>query len=314
MSEKDKNLPAPGAEAAAESLIWYHTIDLGDGQSTPGIYDHRPFLAHYGLPKDLRQRSALDIGAASGFFTFELERRGASVVATDLPTWMAHDFGPLYRPDLPPEQQDRYLLDPFCYAHARLHSLAERKLVNIYDLSPETVGRFDLVFCGSVLLHLSDPIRALWRIQSVTKEAAIIATNIHPLPDASPLALFSGQHHGDVWWLPNRAAFEAMVQCAGFKGWEWFSEFRLDYRNGEPGPYHAVIRAWNTPERPAILGDTDMPATGAGVRMEIRNEELDRLRAQVAGYERMRLVRLGKKIRRVREKIGKKLGRRTPEA
>jgi len=79
-----------------DSLSWYHTLELGQGVVTPGIYDHRPFLPFYGLPCRLVGQTALDIGAASGFFTFEMERRGAKVTATDLPEWMAHDFGPHY--------------------------------------------------------------------------------------------------------------------------------------------------------------------------------------------------------------------------
>ena len=50
-----------------------------------------------------------------------------------------------------------------------------------------------------------------------------------------------------------------MVRSAGFAGWEWFSEFRLDYADGQPGPYHGVIRAWNTPQCPALLDDADQP-------------------------------------------------------
>jgi tRNA (mo5U34)-methyltransferase len=237
-----------------DALIWYHTIDLGDGRVTPGIYDHRPYLTHYGLPNDLSGRTALDIGAASGFFTFELEARGAAVTATDLPTWLAHDFGPRYQPDLDPSGAESYLHDPFLYAHRARSSQATRRLTTIYDITPASVGTFDLVFCGSVLLHLSDPIRALWQIRSVTGQAAIITTAIHAAESADPLALFIGQHRGDAWWLPNRAAFEAWVQAAGFAGWEWYADFQLDYRSGEPGPPHGVIRAWTTAERPAWLG------------------------------------------------------------
>ena len=36
------------------------------------------------LPRDLRGRRALDIGTFDGFWAFELERRGAEVVAIDL--------------------------------------------------------------------------------------------------------------------------------------------------------------------------------------------------------------------------------------
>lgn len=262
---------------AVESLAWYHTIDLGEGVSTPGIYDHRPYLNCYGLPRDLSKKTVLDIGTASGFFAFEMERRGAEVTATELPTWMAHDFGPLYRPDMTPEQARRYLHDPFLFAHKTLGSHVRRQIINIYDITPETMGSFDLVFCGSVLLHLTDPIRALWRIQSVTKEVAIIAAVIHPLRSSEPLALFTGLDRGDTWWFPNRVALEAMVESAGFKGWEWFSEFRLDLRNGQPGSYHAVIRAWNTLERPQLLDDMDPPAKESMMRLEVEH-------AKVQGY------------------------------
>ena len=109
---------------SVETLSWYHTIDLGGGIVTPGFYDHRSYLDYYGLPKDLRQRSALDIGAASGFFTFEMEKRGAEVTAADLPTWLVHDFGPLYQPDMDPDQAERYLHGAFQFAHKTLGSHA----------------------------------------------------------------------------------------------------------------------------------------------------------------------------------------------
>jgi len=242
-------------------LSWYHTVDLGDGLRTPGAYDHNPYLGAYGLPKDLTGCTALDIGAASGYFTFELEGRGAQVTSTELPQWMAHDFGPQYASEMTDDGAQQYLHDPYAFAHEARGSHARRKMINIYDINPDTVGRFDLVFCGSVLLHLTDPARALMRIQSVTQQVAVIATVVYPLATPEPLARYMGEPGGFTWWYPNRAAFEAMVRSAGFAGWEWFSEFRLDYADGQPGPYHGVIRAWNTPQRPALLDDSDQPPT-----------------------------------------------------
>jgi len=228
----------------AAALIWYHTIDLGHGIVTPGIYDTRPYLKHYGLPRSLKGKTALDIGAASGYFTFELERRGAAATATDLPAWMEHDFGPGYTPDLSVEQARSYLHDPFLFARSVLNSAAERKEINIYDITPQSVGTFDFVLCASVLLHLTDPVKALRRIRSVTKEQAIIATAVRPDAGSDPTALFIGHAKADTWWLPNRACFEAMVKAAGFAKVEWVSEFQLDFRDGKPGHQHGVVRAW----------------------------------------------------------------------
>lgn len=55
--------------------FWYHTIDLGRGLVTPGSFDYRAVLPRFGLPDRLEGRRALDIGAASGFFSLALGSR-----------------------------------------------------------------------------------------------------------------------------------------------------------------------------------------------------------------------------------------------
>ncbi|MBN1888136.1 MAG: hypothetical protein JW850_09105 [Thermoflexales bacterium] len=284
-----------------ESLEWYHTLDLGNGIVTPGDYDHRPYLDYYGIPASLAGKTALDVGAASGFFSFEMEQRGAQVTALDLPAWHDHDFGPRYTPDKTAEEGRRYLRDPIRLARQALASKIEKVERSVYDMSPETVGMYDLVFCGSMLLHLTDPIKALWQIQRVTREVAIIATVVNPDSSPEPLALYVGHHRGDGWWFPNRACLEAMVQSAGFAGWEWFSEFRLDYRDGQAGPYHGVVRAWNTPEKPDLPPVQFPPRPSAperddlaGLALAERDAEIARLQALVSGYERGRFIRLAK--------------------
>lgn len=283
-------------------LEWYHTIDLGEGILTPGDYDHRPYLAYYGIPEDLTGKRALDVGAASGFFSFEMERRGARVTALDLPSWFAHDFGPRYQPDKTAEEGQQYLQDPIMLAKEVLGSQVDKVEMTVYDVSPETVGMFDFVFCGSLLIHLTDPVRALWQIQRVTREVAIIATIVDPDLSDSSRAQFVGHHRGDGWWIPNQAGLEAMVQSAGFKGWEWFSEFRLDYRDGRPGPYHGVVRAWNTPNKPylpslepvSVEDRLSDDLTALKQALIERDAEIARLRELVAGYERGRFIRLMK--------------------
>ena len=292
------DMDAVGARQIAR-MIWYHTIELPGGVVTPGIYDHRPFLGEYGLPPDLQGKTALDVGAASGFFTFELERRGAAVTATDLPTWTSHDFGAHYQAELAPSEADAYLHEPFLFAQRARGSRAARVLTSIDDIAPETTGMFDLVFCGSVLIHVSDPATALRRLRSVTREAAIISTVVHPLDSPDPLALFTGHLRGDTWWVPNRAAFEALVRSAGFTGWEWYSEFALDYADGTPGPYHGVIRAWTTPDRPAMLaaaGPSPRPAKAPPQsweeRLAVSEREIGRLHGVVNTYQAMTFNRL----------------------
>ena len=70
----------------AEHGRWWHEIELAPGIVTPGDDSNRmklPILDALGLPRDLRGQRALDIGCSDGYFSFELERRGADVVAID---------------------------------------------------------------------------------------------------------------------------------------------------------------------------------------------------------------------------------------
>lgn len=300
-------------------LPWYHTIDLGDGLVTPGIYDHRSYLHYYGFPTDLTDKRVLDVGAASGFFSFELERRGARVTALDLPRWMDHDFGPLYQFDNSLEEAEHYLHDPLEFAKSILDSSVEKHLLNLYDLSPKKVGTFDLVFCGSVLLHLTDPIKALWQIQSVTKGAAIIATALIDDHHQEPVARFVGHHDGMSWWFPNRACLERMVQAAGFAGWEWVSEFRLDYGDGRPGHNHGVIRAWNNRDEvkwPKVEATVTTPlkespspvATPPTIQVPPEQlvqckEELTRLQRLVESYEQGKFITFMRKLHDLKNKI-----------
>jgi tRNA (mo5U34)-methyltransferase len=323
---QDVEIPVPANAAEAQALVdsveWYHSIDVGYGIVTPGHYDHRPFLPHYRLPERLDGKTALDIGAAAGFFSFELEQRGAAVTATDLPEWFDHDFGPNYQPDHSEDTGQQYLHRPFDIARALRGSKARRKLINIYDIAPETVGTYDFVFCGSVLCHLTDPLKALWNIAGVTREKAIISTIVaRNLPNRS-VAEMVGYHRGDGWWFPTPACLELMCVTAGFMGVEWVSEFDLTYRDGSPGPYHGVVHAYKTTEgwtpgtlhRDAIIAREEAQPPLPDVaqlltQLRARDAEIAWLRGLVRGYERGRVMRLLGLLHASRDRLAAALAR-----
>src|SRR5689334_19498989 len=75
----------------AAIAAWYHRIPLGDGIETPGHFR----MQHYHFPERLDGKRVLDVGASTGFFAYEFERRGAAeVVAIELPSWTDHDWTP----------------------------------------------------------------------------------------------------------------------------------------------------------------------------------------------------------------------------
>ena len=201
---------------------WYHTVDLGDGVVTPGQFDHRPLLRHYGIPDDLTGKSVLDVGPAHGFFAFEFEARGADrVVTVELPRWSAHDGTKMLKEEFDRKRLDvnteSYLHGALEFAIAARGSKVEQSFSNVYDLSPETTGMFDLVFCASVLLHVSDPLRALDAIRCVTRETALIATTIDTAyRGRSARARFVGSPLGPTFWEPNFSCLERWAIAAGF--------------------------------------------------------------------------------------------------
>ena len=201
----------------AREQSWYHTLEL-PGYTTSGIFDLRPHVADYGLPADLSGRRALEIGTWDGFWAFELERRGAEVVALDLDDERDLDWPPRRRPDTFPDVRRGA---GFALAREALGSSVERVSRSVYDARPEDLGTFDLVFCGSVLIHLRDQLLALERIAALTAPGGLFVSaeeydrtlDLLPLPAARFRA---DREQAVVFWLPSRRAWRRMLWSAGF--------------------------------------------------------------------------------------------------
>ena len=165
-------MPTADAAARVREMSWYHTIELGDGLVTDGWFDNRPHVHHYGLPERMDGMRVLDIGTWDGFWAFEMERRGAEVVALDVEHESEYDWPPRRRPE---EYADSHRGDGFRLAKEILGSKVERVHCNIYEATPGELGTFDLVFCGVVLIHLRDQLLALERFANLCHGRFIFA-------------------------------------------------------------------------------------------------------------------------------------------
>jgi SAM-dependent methyltransferase len=118
--------------------------------------------------------------------------------------------------------------------------------MSVYNLAPETLDTFDMVYCGDLLIHLRDPNLALQRIRSVTREYALFAECVQPLLAMFPLEVnqYMGGREDCVWWWFKPSTLGLMMLDAGFRNVEPLSFFKLDYPDGRPGPWRAVFRAW----------------------------------------------------------------------
>jgi len=223
----------PGTLERARRKRWYHTLEL-PGHTTQGVFDLRPYVGRYGIPDDLTGKRALEVGTWDGFWAFELERRGAEVVAIDLDREEDLDFPPRLRP---PTHPDVVRGDGFALAGELLDSRVERVARSVYDAVPGDLGTFDLVFCGSVIMHLRDQLLALERIAALTRPGGtfISAEEYEPLTDLVPWpsARFRGNRNvGVIFWMPNRRAWRQMLWYAGFDRVEERARFTMRSTEG----------------------------------------------------------------------------------
>jgi tRNA (mo5U34)-methyltransferase len=233
-------LPLPTDPSDPRLNHWYHTIELRPGVVTRGVFNHRPVADKFGLPKSLAGKTALDVGTADGFWAFELERRGAAkVTAVDVACLGESDLLPVVRARWPEARlTNTQWPQRFATAHHSLGSKVDYRHCSIYDLSPDRVGTFDVVFCGSLLLHLMNPLKALIGIRSVTRELAVIETavvdpDLEQQSPGRPIMLFGVLDHETApgenvtYWRFSTKALCDMLIYAGFRTVEPQGVFNL---------------------------------------------------------------------------------------
>lgn len=259
--------------AVATHPLWYHTMELAPGVTTPGWFDLRPIVDRLPWP-DVRGLRCLDVGTADGFLAFELERRGArEVVATDL---AEHE-----RWDWPEGVRDRgvdYLRAAagpqkgvgLSIAREVRGSSVTLLEVSAYDLSPESVGHFDVVVCGSLLLHLREPLRALAAIRSVctghflcTNEVDLALT---ALGRRRPLARLDGASDLCQWWVPNAAGHRRMLESTGFVVEREHALYAIPYGPGHPPPARTARGRAISAARRVLAGNDGVPHSAALAR------------------------------------------------
>jgi tRNA (mo5U34)-methyltransferase len=201
---------------------WYHSIELRPGVVTPGWFDTRPLATALPWP-DLSGKRCLDVGTFDGFWALTMEARGAAeVLAIDLLDPHQWEW-PANHEEAVVEAlgQRKRAGDGFALVVEELKSQVKRAELSVYDLDASQVGEFDVVYFGSLLLHLRDPVKALERVRGVLRPGGrmLLVDAIdwelslrHP---RAPVARLDGQGR-PWWWRPNLAALQRMVEAAGF--------------------------------------------------------------------------------------------------
>jgi len=202
---------------------WFHNMRIGGIETAPEHFlgDYPSFKwrkFQHVLPDDLEGRSVLDIGCNAGFYSLEMKRRGAGEV-------VAIDSDPKYL------RQARFAFDQ---AGADI----ELKQMSVYDIA--RLGRkFDLVLFLGVFYHLRHPLLALDLIHEhvagdlllfqslqrgdpgtfeISENQPFSEQEIFEHPNYPKLFFVEERYADDPtnWFIPNRAAAEAMLRSSGF--------------------------------------------------------------------------------------------------
>jgi tRNA (mo5U34)-methyltransferase len=186
-------------ELVASVPRWYHKFEIVPGVWTPGINDPHEHLDRLKLPNELEHCTVLDIGTSDGFFALSLKKRGATVTCID------------YRP------RD---LHGFAVMEKITGNVFDYRQANVYDLSAEQLGQFDVVLFLGVLYHLPDMFAGLRIVRSLCRGRMFLETHCEENGSSEALARYCAGDslNNDItnFWAPNERCVVDMLADVGF--------------------------------------------------------------------------------------------------
>jgi hypothetical protein len=200
-------------------------MDLPGLDVVQGEWDLRGRADEYLGHQDFAGKSVLDVGTASGFLTFEMEKRGATVVSVEADTIRRIQLLPLashsilkdYEAWVPhgEDHLNRQKASYWC-AHAALRSSARAYYGDVYNL-PDDLGMFDTVVVGQILVHLRDPAGALISIAKRAADTLIIAEGMIESDDQIARYLPVGTDSpASIWWHYSEGLYKEFLRVLGF--------------------------------------------------------------------------------------------------
>src|SRR5436309_6595294 len=202
---------------------FYHTVELpGYGVIEGRDWDLRGGVDEYLGKVAFEGQRVLEIGPASGFLTFEMEKRGADVVSVEVTEEHGWDFVPYPAAKLeqvfgPRRIVMQQLKNSYWFSHAALQSKAKLYYGDVYNL-PAALGQFDIAVMGAVLLHCRDPLRIVeqcWKMASLL----IITDMFYPDLEGAPICRLAPTPQNflwHTWWHFSTQFFTQFLAVMGF--------------------------------------------------------------------------------------------------
>lgn len=201
---------------------FYHSMEILGYGAVTGDWDLRAGFEDYLGKADLSGQRVLEIGPASGFLTFELERRGAEVVSIEVTDEPGLDFVPYPASKLkeilgPRRVVMQRLKNSYWLSHAAFGSKAKVHYGDVYHL-PSRLGSFHTAIMGSVLLHCRSPLHI---IEECGKRARslIIVDMFYPELEGKAIIQLAPDSEDllwHTWWHFSAQFFIQFLKVMGF--------------------------------------------------------------------------------------------------
>ncbi|SCX59355.1 O-methyltransferase [Variovorax sp. EL159] len=208
---------------AFEACTFYHSVGLPSQGLVRGYWDLRPTVDAYLGGFDFAGKSVLEVGPASGFLSFHMERAGAVVTAIEPPMERLWDVVPLPGFDMAAwrEQFTRDIQgvrNSFWYLHHHYRSSVRLLEANPEHLSADA-GDFDVGLFAAVLLHCRSPISILEgcarRVRSTVIVTDLYDATLGELPVCHLLPR-PNIPQVDTWWALTPAFVVNALALMGF--------------------------------------------------------------------------------------------------
>ena len=186
MENSKKDIYAtPRIVTAIAECNFYHVMEIPGHGVVGGEWDLRGKEHQYLGDVNFQGKRVLELGAASGFLSFYMEKMGAEVVAYDISENQEWDIVPFHQYNYKNHIQSykkivRMSNNAFWYAHRAYHSKAKVVYGSVYEI-PEEIGMVDITTACAILLHVRDPFLALQKALRLTRDTVIV-TDLDPDP------------------------------------------------------------------------------------------------------------------------------------
>jgi O-methyltransferase len=222
MTDAPLRFAAPRPNLRLEDCHFYHVMEIPGVGVTTGDWDLRRGVDRYLGGVSVAGKRVLEIGPASGFLSFEMERRLAEVVCVEIPDDPGWDFVP-YPPDVmaPVYEQRRQgmamLKNSFWFAHQAFGSKVRLMYADPYQL-PGALGEFDIALIGSVLLHCRHPLETIQ--QCAARARTVVITDLfHPDLEGGAVCRLHPTVENrawHTWWEFSTLFFDQFLRVIGF--------------------------------------------------------------------------------------------------